>query len=228
MELFIYVRKDEPAAAVKQVSGDPRAAFLAGGTTLIDLMKLNVQSPAQVVDINHLPLTKIEVTDNGVRIGALVSNSDLAYHETIRKRYPVLSEALLSGATPQTAQHGHGRRQPATAHALHLLPRYLLAVQQASARLGLLGAGRLQPQPRCSRHQRQVHRHAPFRHVRGPGRPRRGHPHPGARGKSAGPIVDFHVAYGEDPAREIGAEARRADHRGRIAEHRRFSAVRII
>ena len=101
MELFTYVRKDEPGAAVKQVSGDPRAAFLAGGTTLIDLMKLNVQSPAQVVDINHLPLTKIDVTDDGVRIGALVSNSDLAYHETIRKRYPVLSEALLSGATPQ-------------------------------------------------------------------------------------------------------------------------------
>src|SRR5437867_3221880 len=102
MEPFTYVRKDEAAAAVKQVSSETRAAFLAGGTTLLDLMKLNVQSPAQVVDINPLPLTKIEATDgDGLRIGALVRNSDLAYHETVRTRYPVLSEALLSGATPQ-------------------------------------------------------------------------------------------------------------------------------
>src|SRR5205085_7503461 len=101
MELFSYTRAEEPAAAVKQVAGQARAEFLAGGTTLIDLMKLNVQSPSQLVDINHLPLTKIEVTDAGVRIGALVRNSDMAYHDAIRKRYPVLSEALLSGATPQ-------------------------------------------------------------------------------------------------------------------------------
>ncbi len=64
-------------------------------------MKLNVQTPGTVVDINHLPLAKIEVTDAGVRIGAMVRNTELAYHEVIRKRYPVLSEALLSGATPQ-------------------------------------------------------------------------------------------------------------------------------
>ena len=101
MELFTYVRAEEPAAAVKRVSGDARAEFLAGGTNLVDLMKLNVRSPAQVVDINPLPLTRIEVTDAGVRVGAMVRNSDLAYHEAVRKRYPVLSEALLAGATPQ-------------------------------------------------------------------------------------------------------------------------------
>jgi xanthine dehydrogenase YagS FAD-binding subunit len=101
MEPFSYVRKDDPAAAVKQVSGDGRASFLAGGTTLLDLMKLNIELPSQVVDINALPLSKIEVTDKGVRIGALVSNSALAYHDAIRTRYPVLTEALLSGATPQ-------------------------------------------------------------------------------------------------------------------------------
>jgi xanthine dehydrogenase YagS FAD-binding subunit len=101
MEPFSYVRADDPAAAVKQVSGQARAEFLAGGTTLLDLMKLNVQSPIRLVDINPLPLAKIEVTDRGVRIGALVRNSDLAYHEAVRKRYPVLSEALLSGATAQ-------------------------------------------------------------------------------------------------------------------------------
>src|SRR5881394_465319 len=101
MELFAYARKDDPAAAVKQVGGEARAKFLGGGTNLVDLMKLYVETPLQLVDINHLPLGKIEATDAGVRIGALVRNSDLAYDETIRARYPVLSEALLSGATPQ-------------------------------------------------------------------------------------------------------------------------------
>src|SRR5205085_6656699 len=101
MELFTYVRKDEPAAAVKQAGGEARAKFLGGGTNLVDLMKLYVETPAQLIDINHLPLGKIEATDAGVRIGALVRNSDLAYHEAIRTRYPVLSEALLSGATAQ-------------------------------------------------------------------------------------------------------------------------------
>src|SRR3954469_20099270 len=101
MELFTYVRKDEPAAAVKQASGEARAKYLGGGTNLVDLMKLYVERPAQLIDINHLPLDKIEATDAGVRIGALVRNSDLAYHEAVRTRYPVLSEALLSGATAQ-------------------------------------------------------------------------------------------------------------------------------
>src|SRR5437764_1536005 len=101
MELFSYVRVDESAAAIQQVSGETRARFLAGGTNLLDHMKLNVESPARLVDINHLPLAQIEVTDTGVRVGAMVRNSDLAYHDVIRKRYPVLAEALLSGATPQ-------------------------------------------------------------------------------------------------------------------------------
>src|SRR4051794_37752309 len=101
MELFTYVRADEPAGAVRRVSDDARAEFLAGGTTLLDLMKLNVQAPAQLVDINPLPLGTIEVTDGGVRVGALVRNTELAYHDVVRERYPVLSEALLSGATPQ-------------------------------------------------------------------------------------------------------------------------------
>jgi len=101
MELFTYVRADEAAGAVKQVRAEARADYVAGGTTLLDLMKLNVLEPTRLVDINHLPLARVEETDKGVRIGALVRNSDLAYHAVIRKRYPVLSEALLSGATPQ-------------------------------------------------------------------------------------------------------------------------------
>src|SRR4051812_43965371 len=101
MEPFSYVRAEEPGAAVRQVTGEAGARFLAGGTNLVDYMKLNVETPTRLVDINALPLGKIEVTDAGVRIGAMVRNSDLAYHEAVRTRYPVLSEALLSGATAQ-------------------------------------------------------------------------------------------------------------------------------
>ena len=79
------------------MSAEPRAKFLAGGTNLLHDIKLNVESPIRLVDVNHLPLAQIQVTDSGVRIGAMVRNSDLAYHEQIRNRYPVFSEALLSG-----------------------------------------------------------------------------------------------------------------------------------
>src|SRR3982750_1098260 len=101
MELFAYSRPDDQAAVIEQKRNVPRAKFIGGGTNLADLMKLYVETPSQLIDINHLPLDDIEATEAGVRIGALVRNSDLAYHEAIRTRYPVLSEALLSGATPQ-------------------------------------------------------------------------------------------------------------------------------
>src|SRR5262245_28952073 len=101
MNPFRYIRSEEPATAIRQVAGDPRAEFLAGGTSLLDLMKLGVEAPATLVDINHLPMSRIEVQGSGVRIGALVTNSALAYHEVVCKRYPVLSQAILSGASPQ-------------------------------------------------------------------------------------------------------------------------------
>jgi xanthine dehydrogenase YagS FAD-binding subunit len=97
---FSYTRAlDEQQA---QAAHDAQSEYLAGGTTLIDLMKLHVQNPTHLVDVNALPLSRIETLPNGgVRIGAMVRNSDLAYDETIRKSYPLLSEALLSGASPQ-------------------------------------------------------------------------------------------------------------------------------
>src|SRR5437016_11054829 len=80
----------------------PNTVFIAGGTTLLDLMKLNVQTPARLIDINGLPLDKIEVeADGSLRVGAMVRNSDLAHHPKVQKSFPVLSEALLSGASPQ-------------------------------------------------------------------------------------------------------------------------------
>ena len=97
MDVFRY-------SQARTVDGALRAGgtFLAGGTTLVDLMKLNVLQPQSVVDINGLPLDRVEtLPDGGLRIGALVRNSDLANHETVKKNYAVLSEALLSGASPQ-------------------------------------------------------------------------------------------------------------------------------
>src|SRR3954468_24445597 len=87
-------------ATTAQQGADIR--FIAGGTTLIDLMKLNVEQPQNLVDVNRLPLDKIEATpDGGLTIGATVRNSELAWHPLVRKNYAVLSEAILSGATVQ-------------------------------------------------------------------------------------------------------------------------------
>jgi len=102
MNLFSFHQAAQPDEAIHSVAGDPHAKFLAGGTTLVDLLRLNVETPDTLVDINALPLAKIEaLPGGGVRIGALVRNSDLANDKAIRQRYPVLSEALLSGASPQ-------------------------------------------------------------------------------------------------------------------------------
>lgn len=80
----------------------PNGRFVAGGTTLVDLMKLDVERPRQIVDINLLPLDRVEaMADGGLKIGALVRNSDLANHAEVKARYAVLSQALLSGASPQ-------------------------------------------------------------------------------------------------------------------------------
>jgi xanthine dehydrogenase YagS FAD-binding subunit len=96
-----YLRVTEAGAAVAAVRADADAAFLAGGTSLIDLMKLDVLKPAELVDVNALPLGKIELTSDGVQIGAMVRNSDLAYHPEVAARFPLLAEALLSGASAQ-------------------------------------------------------------------------------------------------------------------------------
>ncbi|MBV9848296.1 MAG: xanthine dehydrogenase family protein subunit M [Armatimonadetes bacterium] len=102
MHPFSYAQAAEEQAAIADVSPKPQAKFLAGGTTLVDLMKLNVETPDHLTDITAIPLARIEpLPDGGVRIGALVKNSDLAHDPTIQKNYPVLSEALLSGASPQ-------------------------------------------------------------------------------------------------------------------------------
>jgi len=99
---FQYARADNVADAVRQIAADPAAKFIAGGTNLIDLMKEDVERPSRLIDISRLPLNKVEATaDGGLRIGALVPNSDLAYHPLIEQRYPLLSSAILAGASQQ-------------------------------------------------------------------------------------------------------------------------------
>ena len=101
MNRFDYVRADSVAQAVQALAGDPTARFIAGGTNLIDLMKYNVEKPAKLIDITRLPLAEIEERDGGLRIGALVTNAALAYDERVRRRYPLLSSAILAGASAQ-------------------------------------------------------------------------------------------------------------------------------
>jgi xanthine dehydrogenase YagS FAD-binding subunit len=102
MNNFEYMRASDVADAVHKIAADPAAKFIAGGTNLIDLMKENVARPSRLIDITHLPLNKVEDTrDGGLRIGALVPNSDLAYHPQIQARYPLLGSAILAGASQQ-------------------------------------------------------------------------------------------------------------------------------
>jgi xanthine dehydrogenase YagS FAD-binding subunit len=108
MDTFAFIRPADAAAAVAAAAAANTAQqgadirFVAGGTTLIDLMKLNVERPARLVDINRLPLDAIEATaEGGLKIGATARNSDLAHHPAVLRDYPVLSQAILSGASTQ-------------------------------------------------------------------------------------------------------------------------------
>jgi xanthine dehydrogenase YagS FAD-binding subunit len=99
---FGYSRATDVADAVRQIAADPAAKFIAGGTNLVDLMKYDVERPARLIDISRLPLKTVEETkDGGLRIGALVPNTDLAYHLLIETRYPLVSSAILAGASQQ-------------------------------------------------------------------------------------------------------------------------------
>jgi xanthine dehydrogenase YagS FAD-binding subunit len=102
MNHFEYVRATDVADAVRRMAAEPNASLIAGGTNLIDLMKENVARPTHLIDISRLPLNRIEdMRDGGLRIGALVPNSDLAWHPQIESRYPVLASAILAGASAQ-------------------------------------------------------------------------------------------------------------------------------
>lgn len=102
MREFGYQRVFDVSGAVALLDADPDARFLGGGTNLVDLMKTGVERPGRLVDVRELPLDTIELTrDGSLRIGATVTNSDLAAHPEVRRRYPALTQAVLAGASGQ-------------------------------------------------------------------------------------------------------------------------------
>ncbi|MGF6348519.1 FAD binding domain-containing protein [Variovorax sp. W2I14] len=115
MKPFAYLRPADESAAIEAASREPRSTmFIAGGTNLVDLMKEGVAMPDRLVDLNRLPLSRIETTARGLRLGALARNSDTANHAAVRQRYPLLSQAILAGASGQlrnVATNGGNLRQ---------------------------------------------------------------------------------------------------------------------
>jgi xanthine dehydrogenase YagS FAD-binding subunit len=101
MKPFQYVRPSTVTEAINLVCSDPRARFIAGGTNLVDLMKRGIEAPEKLVDINHLPLRKIEQKAGVLRIGALALNSDVARHKLVLEKHPLLAQALNAGASGQ-------------------------------------------------------------------------------------------------------------------------------
>ncbi|MHC5826157.1 MAG: FAD binding domain-containing protein, partial [Nostoc sp.] len=101
MQPFSYAKVTSQDAAIATVNQDANAAFIAGGTDLLGLMKDGVQTANILIDINSLPLTDIESQANGIRIGAISRMSDVALHPKIQECYPIISQALLQSASPQ-------------------------------------------------------------------------------------------------------------------------------
>ena len=166
MKAFTYERANsltEAAAA----SAKPGAKLIAGGTNLLDLMKLQVETPNHLVDINRLPLDKIEDTpEGGLRIGAMVRNSDLAADRRVRQRYGVLSRALLAGASAQLrnkATTGGNLLQRTRCYYFYDVTKPCNKRDPGS---GCAALGGFQPDPRHTRRQRPVHRGKPVRHGR--------------------------------------------------------------
>ena len=102
MNNFSYTRAADVASALRAIALEPTAKFIAGGTNLVDLIKENVERPTRLVDITHLPLAEIQRTKEGrLRIGALATNTDVAYNALVERDYPLLSQAILHGASAQ-------------------------------------------------------------------------------------------------------------------------------
>lgn len=210
MKAFEFARPVDPTAAIaiaanaKTAQQGADVRFLAGGTTLIDLMKLNVETPERVLDINRLSLDKIETTaDGGLRIGATVRNSDLANHPTVKRDYAVLSQALLAGASAQL------RNMATTAGNLLQRTRCMYFRDAATGCPAITGANRMLAILGTSEHciatnpsdmcVAMAALEATI-HVQGP------------QGARAIPFGEFHLLPGRHAAARNGAGAGRPDH----------------
>ncbi len=170
MRPFAYERATDPAAAVAAVAQRPDARFLGGGTNLVDLMRLGVETPGLLVDVSRLDLGAIDPTESGgLLIGAAVTNSQLAVDQRVRDRYPVLSQAILNGASGQL------RNLATVAGNLMQRTRCVYfqdveqALQQTRARQRLPGEVWRAPQPGGARALRALRGDASIRHGRGAG-----------------------------------------------------------
>ena len=213
MKAFQLIRPKDSAQAIaataktKTAQQGAEIRFIAGGTTLIDLMKLSVEQPQNLVDLNRLSLDKIEsLSDGGLTIGALVRNSDLAHHPIVRKNYAVLSEAILSGATVQI------RNMATTAGNLLQRTRCMYfrdpampcnkrepgsgcgAINGANRGLAILGTSEHCIATNPSDMNVAMAALEATIHVRGP------------KGERSIPISDFHVVPGNTPQRETVLE----------------------
>ncbi len=222
MNRFEYARPATLAEAVA-AAAVPGAAYLAAGTNLMDLMKGGVMRPGHLVDISRLPgLDRIEqLSDGGVRIGALVRNADLAYDADFARRFPAVAEALLSGASAQL-------RNAATAGG-NLLQRTRCAYFYDTASAcnkrdpgaGCDALRRREPPARHPGMERALHRHPPLRFLRPARRPRcrGGDARPGRTPRNAAggfpPPARHHAGAGDR------ARTGRADHRGASAARSR-------
>jgi xanthine dehydrogenase YagS FAD-binding subunit len=214
MNAFTYDRARSPAEARRCALNTPGAKFIAGGTNLLDLMKLEIETPTHLIDVNGLGLDRIEATpEGGLRIGALVRNTDLAADPRVRRDYGVLSRALLAGASGQLRNKATTAGNLLAADALSLFLRHQPAVQQAQARQWLFRDRRHQPPARRHRDERRLHRDASERHGCRDARARCSvatvRPDGSAR---TIPIADFHRLPGNTPHIETTLEARRTDH----------------
>ena len=153
MKPFTYERAQSTTQAVASASKMPGAKFVAGGTNLLDLMKLQIETPVHLIDVNRLSLDIVEDTqDGGLRIGALVRNTDLAAHPRVRRDYGVLARALLAGAS------GHLRNRATTAGNLlqrTRCPYFYDNNHPATSEAQAAAAAQSRPQPAARHHGRE-------------------------------------------------------------------------
>ena len=232
MHTFEFIRPADPAAAIaaaaqaKTAQQGADVRFVAGGTTLIDLMKLNVETPARLLDINRLPLDKIEATA-GRRA------EDRRHRSQFRSRAPSDGAARLRRAVAgdsqrrigPASQHGDDCRQSAAANAVRVLPRHGDALQQARAGNGLPRHHRQQPHARHPWHKRTLHCDQPLGHVRGDGGIGGDDPRTRTEGFARDPHSATFIFCREHATSRNGARTRRPHHtRDAAAAHRRKQA----
>ena len=172
MQALGYTRPRDAASAVAMATADPRAAYLAGGTTLVDLLlKDAVIEPGRLIDISRLPLRGISICGDALMVGALTTMAELADDPTVRERLPLVRQALLAGASPQlrnVATIGGNLLQRTRCRYFRDLA--VLSCNKRTPGVGVRGGQRDSADARDPRRQRALHRRARLRPVRIPGR----------------------------------------------------------